>query len=76
VAAATVEPAAAIIAVPIVAVHVLGLPLGILVLIRLLARAFDAVRALRGRIRHGITSRRQTPRAPVGCCDPAQPAPT
>jgi hypothetical protein len=38
------------IALPIVAVHVFGLPFGILVLIRLLARSFDAVRALRRRI--------------------------
>ncbi len=84
VAAATVDPDAVIIAVPIVAVHVLGLPLGILVLIRLLARTFEAVRALRGRI-HGVASaaagraiatRRRTGRAPVGCSDPARPAPT
>ena len=46
VAAATVNPDAAFLAVPIVAVHVLGLPLGILVMIRLMARTFDAVRAL------------------------------
>ena len=45
VAAATVHPDAAILAVPIVAVHVLGLPLGVLVLIRLMARTFDGVRA-------------------------------
>lgn len=53
VAAATVDPGAATIAVPIVAVHVFGLPFGILVLIRLLARAFDAMRALRRRIHRG-----------------------
>jgi len=84
VAAATVEPDAVIIAVPIVAVHVFGLPLGILVLIRLLARAFDAVRALRGPIRRVAAAIAgtvmaidgQTGREPVGCCDPAQPAPT
>jgi hypothetical protein len=45
VAAATVHPDAVIVAVPIVLVHVLGLPLGILVLIRLMARTFDAIRA-------------------------------
>jgi hypothetical protein len=50
VAAATVDPDAVILAAPIVAVHVVGLPLGILVLIRALARSFDAVRALRRRI--------------------------
>jgi hypothetical protein len=47
VAAATVNPDAVVIAVPIVAVHLLGLPLGILVLIRLLARTCDTVAALR-----------------------------
>jgi hypothetical protein len=73
VAAATVEPDAVIIAVPIVAVHVFGLPLGILVLIRLLAGTFDAVRALRGHIHRvafaaagkAIATRRQTGREPA-----------
>ena len=50
VAAATVDPDAVVIAVPIVALHLLGLPLGILVLVRLSARSFDAVRALRQRV--------------------------
>jgi len=50
VAAATVDPDAVIIAVPIVALHLLGLPFGILVLIRLSARTFDALRALRRRL--------------------------
>lgn len=50
VAAATVDPDAVRLAVPIIALHVIGLPLGILVLIRLLARTFDALRALRQRI--------------------------
>jgi hypothetical protein len=73
VAAATVEPDAVIVAVPIVAVHVFGLPLGILVLIRLLAGIFDAVRALRGHIRRvasatagaAIATRRPTGRDPA-----------
>ncbi len=52
VAAATVDPDAVRLALPILALHVIGLPLGILVLVRLLARAFDALRALRHRI-HG-----------------------
>jgi hypothetical protein len=46
VAAATVHPDAVILAVSIALVHLLGLPLGILVLIRLMARTFDAIRAL------------------------------
>ncbi len=50
VAAATVDPDAVMLALPIIALHVIGLPLGILVLIRLLARTFDALRALRHRI--------------------------
>jgi hypothetical protein len=50
VAAATVDQDAVVIAVPIVALHLLGLPLGILVLVRLLARTCDAVRALRRRV--------------------------
>jgi hypothetical protein len=51
VAAATVDPDAVILAVPIIAVHVIGLPLGILVTIRVLARTFEAVAALRGDLR-------------------------
>jgi hypothetical protein len=50
VAAATVDPDAVMLVLPILALHVIGLPLGILVLIRLLARTFDALRALRQRI--------------------------
>jgi hypothetical protein len=46
VAAATVNGDAVMLAIPIVAVHVLGLPLGILVLIRLMIRTLEAVRAL------------------------------
>jgi hypothetical protein len=55
VAAATVDPEAAIVAIPILAVHVLGLPLGLLVLIRLSVRACDAARAVRRRL-HGATA--------------------
>jgi hypothetical protein len=50
VAAATVDPDAVVIAVPIVTLHLLGLPLGILVLVRLSARTCDAVRALLRRV--------------------------
>ena len=58
-AAATVDPEAALLAGPIVAVHVFGLPLGILVMVRLSARAFDAARALL----HGIGSAHGAPLA-------------
>jgi hypothetical protein len=61
VAAATVDPDAVVIAVPIVTLHLLGLPLGILVLVRILARSFDAVRALRRRV-----ARRQIHEAGLG----------
>ncbi len=54
VAAATVDPDAVNLALPIIALHVIGLPLGILVLIRLLARTFDALRALRHRIHEAV----------------------
>ena len=53
VAAATVLPGAMFIAVPIVAVHLLGLPLGILVLVRLLVKVLDARHWLPGRRRRG-----------------------
>jgi hypothetical protein len=61
VAAATVDPGAVAIAVPILALHLVGLPLGILVLVRLSARSFDAVRALRRRV-----ARRQIHDAALG----------
>src|SRR5450631_1249017 len=80
VAAATVDPDAVVIAVPIVALHVIGLPFGILVLIRLLARTFDATRALRRHI-HGdaievANAGCQTGAGSLRCPDPARPAPT
>jgi len=40
-AAATAQPEAAAIAVPIIMLHVIGLPLGLLFLVRLLAAVFD-----------------------------------
>jgi hypothetical protein len=57
VAAATVDPDALTIAVPIVAVHRVGLPLGLLIVIRVLPRAFDAVRAARRRHRPAGSAR-------------------
>jgi hypothetical protein len=86
IAAATVNSDAVIIALPIIAIHAVGLPLGILVLTRLLARTFDTMRALRCRIR-GIASptiasggaaalHPPSERLPIGCSDRAQPAPT
>jgi len=49
VAAATVEPDAMAIAVPILAVHVIGLPLGMFVLVRMMATALDLRRRIPGR---------------------------
>jgi hypothetical protein len=52
-AAATVRPEAIAIALPIVAIHLIGLPLGIFVLVRLFATAFD--------LRHRLGWRRAAP---------------
>ncbi len=49
VAAATVDPNAMAIAVPILAVHLVGLPLGLFVLVRMLATALDLRRRVPGR---------------------------
>jgi hypothetical protein len=67
VAAATIRPDALAIAAPIVAVHAIGLPLGIFVLIRMLATALDLRRRIpnRGRARE---------LAPVAAALPAAPA--
>jgi hypothetical protein len=51
IAAATVEPDAVAIALPIVAVHVIGLPLSIFVLVRMMAAALDLRRRIPGRAR-------------------------
>ena len=51
IAAATVEPDAVAIALPIVAVHVIGLPLAIFVLVRVMAAALDLRRRIPGRAR-------------------------
>jgi hypothetical protein len=49
VAAATVEPDAMAIALPILAVHLIGLPLGMFVLVRMMATALDLRRRIPGR---------------------------
>lgn len=49
VAAATVDPDAMAIAVPIIAVHVIGLPLGMFVLVRMMATALDLRRRIPSR---------------------------
>lgn len=51
IAAATVEPDAVAIALPIIAVHVFGLPLAIFVLVRVMAAALDLRRRIPGRAR-------------------------
>jgi len=51
IAAATVQPDAVAIALPIVAVHVIGLPLAIFVLVRVMAAALDLRRRIPGRAR-------------------------
>jgi hypothetical protein len=49
VAAATIEPNAMAIALPILAVHLIGLPLGMFVLVRMMATALDLRRRIPGR---------------------------
>jgi hypothetical protein len=49
VAAATVDPDAIAIAMPILAVHLIGLPLGMFVLVRMMATALDLRRRIPGR---------------------------
>jgi hypothetical protein len=51
IAAATVQPDAVAIALPIVAVHVIGLPLAIFVLVRVMAAALDLRHRIPGRAR-------------------------
>src|SRR5258708_18405680 len=72
-AAATAQPAAAIIAAPIIVVHLVGLPLGIFVLIRMMATALD----LRRRIRPGRepAPAQASVQIPVETAVPALPAP-
>jgi hypothetical protein len=53
VAAATVDPDAMAIAMPILAVHLIGLPLGMFVLVRMMATALDLRRRIPG---HGVPS--------------------
>jgi hypothetical protein len=55
-AAATVEREAMAIALPIMAVHLIGLPLGMFVLIRMLATALDLRRRIPGRGRPHATA--------------------
>jgi hypothetical protein len=67
IAAATVEPDAIAIALPIIAVHVFGLPLAIFVLVRMMAAVLDLRRRIPGRTR-------SAPLAAVPA-DPAERAP-
>jgi hypothetical protein len=68
-AAATAQPEAAAIAVPIIMLHVVGLPLGLLFLVRLLAAVFD--------LRQRIGARYQAPPQLVPAAAlPAEAAPT
>jgi hypothetical protein len=67
VAAATVKPDAMAIAVPILAVHAIGLPLGMFVLIRMLATALDLRRKIPNRARAREI-------APAAAALPAAPA--
>ena len=69
IAAATVEPDAVAIALPIVAVHVIGLPLAIFVLVRVMAAALDLRRRIPGRARSS-----PLPAEPAAAVERAPPA--
>jgi hypothetical protein len=71
-AAATVQPDAAIIAVPIIVLHLIGLPLGIFVLVRMLATALD----LRRRIVSGRAPAPELAHAAAASATAGAPAPT
>jgi hypothetical protein len=62
VAAAIVDPAYLVVAIPIVLAHVIGFPLALFVVIRTASRAFDRLRGLR-RGRTGVGKADQTPEA-------------
>jgi hypothetical protein len=67
VAAATVKPDAMAIALPILALHVIGLPLGVFVLMRMMATALDLRRRIPGRGHpHEIGPLAAAPGAPAG----------
>jgi hypothetical protein len=76
VAAATVRPDAMAIAVPILAVHAIGLPLGMFVLIRMLATALDLRRRIPNRAREIAPLAAALPAAPAALAvdAPAGPA--
>jgi hypothetical protein len=76
-AAATVAPAAVVVAGWIMAVHVIGLPLGLLVFIRGMSKAFDALRLVRSRIAWtGASATLVAPDRSVASAEsPAQAAP-
>lgn len=65
IAAATVDPNAMSIAVPILAVHLIGLPLGMFVLIRMMATALDLRRRIPSRGRPHQDAMLHVPAAPV-----------
>jgi hypothetical protein len=68
VAAATVDPEAMAIAVPILTVHAIGLPLGMFVLVRMMATALDLRRKIPSRVftRQTLPLREAAPAAPTG----------
>ncbi len=74
IAAATVQPDAVAIALPIVAVHVIGLPLAIFVLARVMAAALDLRRRVPGRGRPDPLAAVPANAAAVQRAPPARPA--
>ncbi len=74
IAAATVQPDAVAIALPIVAVHVIGLPLAIFVLVRVMAAALDLRRRVPDRARSAPLAAVPANTAAVQQASPARPA--
>jgi hypothetical protein len=79
VAAATVQPDAVSLAVPIVAVHAVGLPLGLFVLIRMMTTALDLKHKIPARVQKaahaGANPSAAAPPAPSGPPNALRPKP-
>jgi len=77
IAAATIQPDAIAIAVPIVLIHVVGLPTAIFVVVRLAAKFFDVARLMLGRARpEELAGAAAAPPKSAGSTPPAPPKPT
>jgi hypothetical protein len=71
VAAATVDPGAMAIALPILIVHIVGLPLGLFVLVRMMATALDLRRRIPGGVAQAEAAVPASPSVTVAAPSPA-----